>query len=79
MTETQELSVPEAAAHLGRSERTIWRQIKSGELVAVRRGRRVFVHVSELTVPVAVGSDGDALADGIGNRTPAVTSFSCTM
>ncbi len=58
MTETQELSVPEAAAHLGRSERTIWRQIKSGELVAVRRGRRVFVHVSELTVPVAAPVTG---------------------
>jgi excisionase family DNA binding protein len=46
MTETAELSVPEAAARLGRSERTIWRQIKSGELAAARRGRRVFVLVS---------------------------------
>ncbi len=46
MTEPQELSVADAAARLGRSERTIWRQIKSGELPAERRGRRVFVLVS---------------------------------
>ena len=51
MTETSELSVPEAAARLGRSERTIWRQIKSGELPAERRGRRVFVLVSAPEAP----------------------------
>jgi hypothetical protein len=45
MTETTRLSVPDAAIRLGRSERTIWRQIKSGELASERRGRRVFVVV----------------------------------
>ena len=43
MTATLALSVPEAAARLGRSERTIWRQIRSGELRTQREGRRVRV------------------------------------
>lgn len=47
MTETMALSVPEAALRLGRSERTIWRQIRSGELRARRDGRRVHVLVDE--------------------------------
>jgi excisionase family DNA binding protein len=47
MTETTVLTVPEAAAHLGRSERTIWRQIRSGELASERVGRRVWVVVPE--------------------------------
>ena len=46
MTVTSEVSVAEAAARLGRSERTVWRQIRSGELPVQRRGRRVFVLVS---------------------------------
>jgi excisionase family DNA binding protein len=65
MAVTQELSVPDAAARLGRSERTIWRQIKSGELASVRRGRRVFVHVSELTVPVAGPATGHRAGEAI--------------
>lgn len=47
MTETAELSVPEAAARLGRSERTIWRQIRSGELQTKREDRRVLVLISD--------------------------------
>ena len=47
MTETAELSVPEAAARLGRSERTIWRQIRSGELQTKREGRRVLVLIPD--------------------------------
>src|SRR5579859_5207141 len=43
MTGTLALSVPEAAARLDRSERTIWRQIRSGELRTRRDGRRVLV------------------------------------
>jgi hypothetical protein len=46
MTVTAEISIPEAAVRLGRSERTIWRQIRSGELPTQRRGRRVFILVS---------------------------------
>lgn len=45
MTETLALSVPEAAARLGLSERTIWRQIRSGELKTRRKDRRVMVLV----------------------------------
>jgi excisionase family DNA binding protein len=37
------MSVPEAAAALDVSERTIWRQIKDGRLRTVRDGRRVRV------------------------------------
>lgn len=37
------LSIPEAAAYLGRSERTVWRQIRMGELQTRREGRRVYV------------------------------------
>lgn len=47
MTETMALSVPEAAVRLDRSERTIWRQIRSGELRTRREGRRVVVLVDE--------------------------------
>lgn len=43
MTLTLPLRVPEAAARLGRSERTIWRQIRAGELRTKREGRRVLV------------------------------------
>lgn len=45
MTLTQALSVPLAAVRLGRSERTIWRQIRAGELRTRREGRRVLVLV----------------------------------
>jgi hypothetical protein len=45
MTETPAISIPEAAARLERSERTIWRQIRSGELKTRREGRRVMVFV----------------------------------
>lgn len=54
MTETRRLSVPDAAIHLGRSERTIWRQIKSGELASERHGRRVSVVVP---TPEPLGSE----------------------
>ena len=43
MTLTVALGVPQAAARLGRSERTIWRQIRAGELRTKREGRRVLV------------------------------------
>lgn len=45
MTVTLELSVPHAAAHLGRSERTVWRQIRAGTIRSRRDGRRVVVLV----------------------------------
>ncbi len=45
MTLTVALSVPEAAARLARSERTVWRQIRAGELRTKREGRRVLVLV----------------------------------
>ena len=45
MTLTVALSVPAAAVKLGRSERTIWRQIRAGELRTRREGRRVLVLV----------------------------------
>jgi hypothetical protein len=45
MTLTLALTVPVAAVRLGRSERTIWRQIRSGELRTKRDGRRVLVLV----------------------------------
>jgi len=41
------MSVPDAALRLGRSERTIWRQIRSGEVASERVGRRVWVVVPE--------------------------------
>lgn len=53
MTLTVALNVPAAAARLGRSERTIWRQIRAGDLRTRREGRRVLVLV-----------DADAAADG---------------
>lgn len=43
MTATLTLSVPEAAALMDRSERTVWRQIRNGELQTRREGRRVLV------------------------------------
>ncbi len=43
MTQTRTLSVPETAALMDRSERTVWRQIRSGELQTRRVGRRVLV------------------------------------
>jgi len=45
MTLTMALTVPVAAVQLGRSERTIWRQIRAGELRTRRDGRRVLVLV----------------------------------
>jgi hypothetical protein len=45
MTLTVTLTVPVAAVRLGRSERTIWRQIRAGELRTRREGRRVLVLV----------------------------------
>jgi hypothetical protein len=60
MTETRRLSVPAAAIRFGRSERTIWRQIKSGELASERLGRRVWV------VPEPAASDPGNFA---GHRT----------
>jgi excisionase family DNA binding protein len=44
MTVTR-LTVPEAAARLGVSERTVWRRIRAGTLPAARAGRRVLVEV----------------------------------
>ena len=43
MTVTLTLSVPEAAALMDRSERTVWRQIRTGALQTRREGRRVLV------------------------------------
>jgi hypothetical protein len=51
MTETLALSVRAAAARLRRSERTIWRQIRSGELNTRRDGRRVLVLVPDAPWP----------------------------
>lgn len=46
MSEASEfLPAPDAARRLGVSERTIWRQIRSGELQTRREGRRVLVLV----------------------------------
>jgi excisionase family DNA binding protein len=39
------LSVPDAAAWLGVSERTVWRRIRAGTLPTARSGRRVLVEV----------------------------------
>jgi excisionase family DNA binding protein len=39
------LSVPEAAAALGVSERTVWRRIRDGRLPVIREGRAVRVLV----------------------------------
>jgi excisionase family DNA binding protein len=50
------MSVPEAAAALDVSERTIWRQIKDGRLRTVRDGRRVRV--------LMAGEDGRTHAVG---------------
>lgn len=55
MTETMALTVPEAAVRLDRSERTIWRQIRSGELRTRREGRRVVVLVDEERSPSGRG------------------------
>ena len=51
MTLTQALPVPAAAVRLGRSERTIWRQIRAGELRTRREGRRVLVLVDAAQTP----------------------------
>jgi len=68
MTATLALSVPEAAARLGRSERTIWRQIRSGELRTQREGRRVQVLLEPeqawLTRPRPHGTREAAVAYG---------------
>ena len=61
MTETMALSIPEAAVRLDRSERTIWRQIRSGQLRTRREGRRVVVLVDEERSP-----SGGELAARIG-------------
>ena len=47
MTLPLALTVPVAAVRLGRSERTIWRQIRAGDLRTRREGRRVLVLVEE--------------------------------
>jgi len=47
MTATLGVSVLEAAVRLGRSERTIWRQIRSGQLQTKREGRRVLVLIPD--------------------------------
>jgi hypothetical protein len=52
------VSVQEAAVRLGRSERTVWRQIRSGALRSRREGRRVVVL---LELP----SDGDRTPRGL--------------
>src|SRR3990172_12785807 len=71
MTATSQFSVRDAAARLGRSERTIWRQIKSGELPVERRGRRVFV-----LVPAAEARDSER---AVGHRAgEAVVSYRAT-
>lgn len=82
MTETTPLSVPDAAIRLGRSERTIWRQIKSGELASERRGRRVFVVVP---APEWLGPEhptghrvGEAVASHRANDEWAVGAFPYT-
>jgi hypothetical protein len=68
MTETLALRVPEAAARLGRSERTVWRQIRAGELPVQRQGRRVFVVIDPMSAwgrePAATGTAESALAYG---------------
>lgn len=68
MTATVALSVPEAAARLGRSERTIWRQIRSGELHTQREGRRVQVLLEPEqawpTLPVPRGTREAAVSYG---------------
>ena len=68
MTATLALSVPEAAARLGRSERTIWRQIRSGELRTQRQGRRVQVLLEPEqawpTLPVPRGTREAAVSYG---------------
>jgi excisionase family DNA binding protein len=67
MSETMALSVPEAAARLGRSERTVWRQIRAGELPVRRQGRRVFVVIDPMSAwsgrePHATGTAESAVA-----------------
>ena len=47
MALTLALSVPMAAVRLARSERTVWRQIRAGELRTKREGRRVLVLVDD--------------------------------
>lgn len=51
MTATLSVSVPEAAVRLGRSERTIWRLIRSGRLQTNRKGRRVLVLIPDAPWP----------------------------
>ena len=65
MTVTLELSVAEAAAHLGRSERTIWRLVRSGELPVQRRGRRVFVLVESPETPDSVRRPGRRVGEAV--------------
>lgn len=55
MSLTLALSVPAAAARLGRSERTIWRQIRTGDLTTKREGRRVLVLVDADDVALTPG------------------------
>lgn len=49
------MSVPEAAARLRISERTVWRQIKDGRLRTVRDGRNVRVLVDAHARPRGIG------------------------
>ncbi|MBA3875356.1 MAG: hypothetical protein C0498_00225 [Anaerolinea sp.] len=71
MTETTELSVPEAAARLGRSERTIWRQIRSGELQTKRRARRVLVLVPDASWPGFGGTGGNRTSETAATYEPS--------
>lgn len=45
MSETVSVAVPEAARRLGVSERTIWRRLRRGTLLARRSGRHVMVEL----------------------------------
>jgi hypothetical protein len=60
MTVTLELSVSGAAAHLGRSERTVWRQIRAGTIRSRRDGRRVVVLIDADRPLPAPGVHGHA-------------------
>jgi len=48
MTDRLAYRVPEAAQHIGLSERAAWRLIQSGQLTAVRAGRATLVPASAL-------------------------------
>jgi hypothetical protein len=70
MTETLALGVPEAAARLGRSERTIWRQIRSGELETRRAGRRVLVVIPDAPWPDLESAGGHRTSETVARYEP---------